>query len=498
MNYAAFQLELGVVALAILILLLDAFRKTPLSVSKGYAAGVVGLGVLLLLSFFRVEPSVEPGAVVQLDAMAIGFKRMFLALGLGFFILAQNHFDRTKNGRDFLAYQVLMLFALVGMMLAASVNNLLMLFLTMEMVAVPFYVLTAYQRSRGMALEAGAKYLIMAGLSAAFMVMGIAFIYGTSGTLALDELAKFKPVQDQLGMWVVGIIFVVCSLGFKISAFPFQYWAPDVYQGSPATTTGLLASASKAVGFVLLVRFAAAVMPLGTRDCTFFWCLLSGASIIYGNLCAISQRDIKRLIAYSGVANAGYMMMAFAVGDSMAFSSMFYYLIAYTFTILGAFLAISVVETELERSDAEGVNGLDMDVLASLPRRSPFAGFLLAASMASLAGIPPMAGFVGKFLLLKSVFIQGLQDRTALLVLAFIALFGVIVSIYYYFGVIRAIYWAPPHTERQAMGERIPNRSVLWIVGCIALVMMVLPGVYPGVFLNGTDWMADALQAFLK
>ena len=110
MNYAAFQLELGVVALAILILLLDAFRKTPLSVSKGYAAGVVGLGVLLLLSFFRVEPSVEPGAVVQLDAMAIGFKRMFLALGLGFFILAQNHFDRTKNGRDFLAYQVLMLF----------------------------------------------------------------------------------------------------------------------------------------------------------------------------------------------------------------------------------------------------------------------------------------------------------------------------------------------------------------------------------------------------
>lgn len=488
MNLAVFQLELGLVALALLLLILDIFSKKTLTVSKGYAAGVVGLGVLLILSFTIKTPIVEPDAMVQLDSMAIGFKRMFLALGLGFFIINQNWIDRRQD--SFISFQILFLLALVGMMLAASVNNLAMLFLTMEMVAVPFYVLTGYNKKSENSLESGAKYLVMAGLSSAFMVMGIAFVYGISGTLSFEKIAEFTPAANMQTAWWLGIVLIVASLGFKISAFPFQYWAPDVYQGAAAPLTGLLASASKAVGFVLIVRFACVVMPLDTTHAALFWGLIAGASILYGNLCAIPQRDIKRLIAYSGVANAGYMMMALAVGDVMALSSMFYYLIAYVFTIMGAFLAITVVETEF--------GSTDLDALAGLPRRSPFAGFLLAASMASLAGIPPMAGFIGKFLLLKSVFLQGIQHSWGLIALAFVALFGVIVSIYYYFGVIRAIYWPTNHALKEAQGDRIPTPSVLWIVGIIALVMMVLPGVYPGLLLDGTNWMAEAVGAFLK
>ncbi len=180
------------------------------------------------------------------------------------------------------------------------------------------------------------------------------------------------------------------------------------------------------------------------------------------------------------------MMMAFAVGDAMAFSAMFYYLIAYTFTIMGAFLAITLVESEVGSSD--------LDALAALPERSPFAAFLLSAAMVSLAGIPPMAGFIGKFLLLKSVFIQGVAGSGALIALACIALFGVIVSIYYYFGVIRAIYWPREYAQKHhAQGERIAFPRILWVVGTLSLAMMVLPGVYPALFLKATQWMAGAL-----
>lgn len=487
MNFAAFQLELGLVALAVLLLVLDVLAKQTLNIGKGYAAGVVGLGLLLILSFFIKTPVVVPDSMIQLDPMALGFKRMFLALGLGFFIINQNWLERLKD--SFITYQTLFLLALVGMMLAASVNNLAMLFISMEMVAVPFYVLVGYLNKKEASLESGVKYLVMAGLASALMVMGIAFVYGISGTLSLEQLAKFTPSAEMKPAYWMGIMLIVAGLGFKISSFPFHYWAPDVYQGAAAPTTGFLASASKAVGFVLMTRFVCAVMPLGTPKVILFWSIIAGASILYGNLCAIPQRDIKRLIAFSGVANAGYMMMAFAVGDAMALSALFYYLIAYVFTIMGAFLAISIVEAEC--------GSTDLDALAILPRRSPFAGFLLAASMTSLAGIPPMAGFVGKFLLLKSVFIQGINHSATLIVLALVALLGVIVSIYYYFGVIRAIYWPTEHVSQQAQGAPIPTPSILWIVGSIALVMMILPGVYPNIILEGTQWMAEALAAWL-
>ncbi|MDI9401668.1 MAG: NADH-quinone oxidoreductase subunit N [Limisphaerales bacterium] len=484
MNFAAFQLELGLVALALVLLVLDTLHKKTLNICKGYAIGTIGLGLLLILSFVIKKPVVVPDSMVQLDGMALGFKRMFLALGLGFFIINQNWIER--RGDTFITYQVLFLLALVGMMMACSINNLALLFLTMEMVAVPFYVLVGYLNDKDSSLESGVKYLIMAALASAVMVMGIAFVYGVSGTLYLDKLAQFTPPDEMKAAYWLGIMLIIAGLGFKISAFPFHYWAPDVYQGAAAPVTGLLASASKAVGFVLLVRFAISAMPLGTAQVTLFWVVISAASILYGNLCAIPQQNVKRLIAFSGIANAGYMMMAFAVGDATALSAMFYYLIAYTFTIMGAFMAITLVETEVGSSD--------LDALACLPARAPFAAFLLAAAMVSLAGIPPLAGFIGKFLLLKSVFVQGVASSGALIVLGSIALFGVVVSIYYYFGVVRAIYWPREYAQKHySQGERIALPKILWVVGLISLVMMVLPGIYPALLLKATQWMAGGL-----
>jgi NADH-quinone oxidoreductase subunit N len=483
MNFAAFQLELGLVALALVLLVLDVLHKKTLNISKGYAIGTIGLGILLILSFLIKNPVIVPDSMVQLDGMALGFKRMFLALGLGFFIINQNWIERRND--SFITYQILFLLALVGMMMACSINNLALLFLTMEMVAGPFYVLVGYLNDKDSSLESGVKYLIMAALLSGHG-HGYRLCYGVSGTLYLDKLAQFTPPAEMKTAYWLGVMLIVAGLGFKISAFPFHYWAPDVYQGAAAPVTGLLASASKAVGFVLLTRFAVAAMPLGTAQVTLLWVVISAASILYGNLCAIPQQNVKRLIAFSGIANAGYMMMAFAVGDAMAFSAMFYYLIAYAFTIMGAFLAITLVESEVGSSD--------LDALAALPERSPFAAFLLSAAMVSLAGIPPMAGFIGKFLLLKSVFIQGVAGSGALIALACIALFGVIVSIYYYFGVIRAIYWPREYAQKHhAQGERIAFPRILWVVGTLSLAMMVLPGVYPALFLKATQWMSGAL-----
>ncbi|HQC42791.1 MAG TPA: proton-conducting transporter membrane subunit, partial [Verrucomicrobiota bacterium] len=294
MNFAAFQLELGLVALALLLLVLDVLHKKTLDVSKGYVIGTTGLGILLILSFLIKNPVVVPDSMVQLDSMALGFKRMFLALGLGFFIINQNWIERRND--TFITYQILFLLALVGMMMACSINNLALLFLTMEMVAVPFYVLVGYLKEKESSLESGVKYLVMASLASAVMVMGIAFVYGVSGTLYLDKLAQFTPPAEMKSAYWLGVMLIVAGLGFKISAFPFHYWAPDVYQGAAAPVTGFLASASKAVGFVLLTRFAVAAMPLGTAHVTLLWVIISAASILYGNLCAIPQQNVKRLI----------------------------------------------------------------------------------------------------------------------------------------------------------------------------------------------------------
>jgi NADH-quinone oxidoreductase subunit N len=217
-------------------------------------------------------------------------------------------------------------------------------------------------------------------------------------------------------------------------------------------------------------------MPLGTAQVTLLWVVISAASILYGNLCAIPQQNVKRLIAFSGIANAGYMMMAFAVGDAMAFSAMFYYLIATRSPSWAPFLAITLVESEVGSSD--------LDALAALPERSPFAAFLLSAAMVSLAGIPPMAGFIGKFLLLKSVFIQGVAGSGALIALACIALFGVIVSIYYYFGVIRP-FIASEYRRNTTPRATLAFPRILWSLGLFPC-HDGSPGVYPALFLKAT------------
>ena len=313
--------------------------------------------------------------------------------------------------------------------------------------------------------------MIIGALSTAFMVYGIALVYGFSHTLNFTELAGLTTKLGSHKIFLFGLVFVLAGLGFKIAAFPFQIWAPDVYQGAPSPTTAFLAIGSKAAGFVLLLRVLFIAVPGITAQWVNLLIIMSGITILYGNLCAIPQRNVKRLLGYSSIAHAGYMLLGVAAMSTAGRSAVLYYLSGYLFTVLGAFTVICLVMRQ--------VDGEDISALAGLNRRSPLLAATMTLSVVSLAGIPPLAGFFGKFLLLKAVIEQG-ATHPGYYCLAFTALAGVVISLYYYFGIVRAIYWSNDVTDLSPIPLSKPIR--LSIYGCIAGMFFL--GVFPGPVLN--------------
>jgi NADH-quinone oxidoreductase subunit N len=312
-------------------------------------------------------------------------------------------------------------------------------------------------------------------------VFGIALVSGVTQTLNFGELAaKAAQFQDDK-IFLFGLLLVLAGLGFKMAMFPFQIWVPDVYQGAPTPTTAFLAVGSKAAGFALVLRLLFTAVP----DIAVRWSnlllFLSGATILYGNLCAIPQRNLKRLIGYSGIANAGYLLLGVAALSNAGQAAVLFYLSGYLFTILGALMVICLVVRQ--------VDGEDVSALAGLNQRSPLLAVTMTLAMVSLAGIPPLAGFFGKFLLLKSVLETG-GKHPAYYGLAFVALAGVVISIYYYLGVVRVIYWSKDTADMS------PVRLSRTLRGCIyaCLAGMLFLGLFPGWLVNQTDQAVAGLQ----
>lgn len=466
--------ELMVVALGLALLLIDLWTPVPAKRKLGYAAAI-GLGAILLYSLLAVK--LPPGGPVQyafgkmysLDSLALFFKRFFLLAGLLILLLSVEFADRV--GAGIAEFYALILFALSGMMFAASVNDFSLLFVSLELITVTFYVLTSFQRARLKSLEAGVKYLIIGALSTSFTVFGIALVYGISGHLNFGELSAVAANFGGNKIFLFGLLLVMVGLGFKIAAFPFQIWAPDVYQGAPTPVTAFLAVGSKAAGFVLLLRVLFIAVPSIAGQWTKLLMMVSAITILYGNLCAIPQRNVKRMLGYSSIAHAGYMLLGIAALSSAGQSALLYYLSGYLFTVLGAFTVICLVMRQ--------VDGEDISVLAGLNERSPLLAATLTLSMVSLAGIPPLAGFFGKFLLLKAVIEQGAHNP-AYYCLAFAALAGVVISLYYYFGIIRAIYWSKDVPDLSPIRISWPVR--LSIYACVAGMFYL--GLFPSAVLR--------------
>jgi NADH-quinone oxidoreductase subunit N len=474
MNLGLLIHEWLVVALGLGLLLVDLWLPAPAKRNLGYAAAL-GLGAILLYSLFAVHiPSGEPtlyacGQMYALDDLALFFKRFFLLAAIIVLLMSVEFADRFTAGVG--EFYALTLFALVGMLFAASANDFALLFVSMELITITFYVLTSFQRQQRTSLEAGVKYLIIGALSTAFTVYGIALVYGLGHTLNFTELSSQAAGLGSNKIFLFGLVFVLAGLGFKISAFPFQIWTPDVYQGAPSPTTAFLAIGSKAAGFVLLLRVLFIAVPDITAQWANLLIILSGITILYGNLCAIPQRNVKRLIGYSSIAHAGYLLLGVAAMTAAGRAAVLYYLSGYLFTILGAFTVICLVLRQ--------VDGEDLNALAGLNRRSPLLAATLTLAAVSLAGIPPLAGFFGKFLLLKAVIEQG-AAHPGYYCLAFTALVGVVISLYYYFGIVRAIYWSGEAKDLSPIQLSPPIRVALY--GCI--VGMFFLGLFPSPVLH--------------
>ncbi|HEY1719507.1 MAG TPA: NADH-quinone oxidoreductase subunit N [Verrucomicrobiae bacterium] len=481
MNASLITLELCVIALGVVLLLADFWMPAERKKYLAYLAAAV-LGGLLLISFSgngicSSFGTAFHGAFVE-DGLALFFKRFFLAAAILVLFLTAEFSGKISGGIS--EFYSLIVFALAGMLFAASSNDFAMLFVSIELITVTFYVLVSFQRAKMVSLEAGVKYLIIGALSSAFMVFGIALIWGTTGQMNFTDLAQVAAQFETNKIFLTGVLFLLAGLGFKISAVPFQIWTPDVYQGAPTPTTAFLAIGSKAAGFVLILRFLFAAIPSVAAHWATVLIVISAITILYGNLCSIPQRNLKRLLGYSSIAHAGYLLLGVAALSASGQSAVMYYLTGYLFTIIAAFTVIALVMQHLDNED--------ISALAGLNQRSPLLATTMTLSMASLAGVPPLAGFFGKFLLLRAVIQQGATNH-GYYWLAFIAIAGVVISFYYYFGVIRAIYWSKEAADLSPIHLSPPIKLAIAI--CIAGMFWV--GIFPNTLLNFTNAAAIVL-----
>jgi NADH-quinone oxidoreductase subunit N len=481
MNISLSILEIAVVLIGVALLLLDLWTPSQRKHLLGYL-GAAALGLVLVGSFFipvtEVPQTAFGGMYIQ-DHLSLFFKQLFLLATIGVLIISVEFAPRIESGVS--EFFTLSVFALSGMMFAASSNNFVMLFVSLELVTITFYILTSFLKNRMQSLEAGVKYLILGALSSAFLVYGIALVYGVSGSMAFSEIAANPEITLESNIFKIGMLFVLAGLGFKIAAFPYQIWVPDVYQGAPTPTTAFLAIGSKATGFVLIIRVLYSAVPELALSWEHLFMAMAAITILYGNLCALPQRNLKRLLGYSSIANAGYLLLGIAALSTAGTSAILYYLGGYLFTVMTAFTVIMLVS---KQSGTE-----DISSLAGLNERSPFLATAMTLSMISLAGIPPLAGFFGKFLLVRSI-IEQASSSSAYYALAGVAVVGVAISIYYYFGVIRAIYWSKDPADTTEITLTTPIRLTV-LAGVIGMIYL---GVMPDSMLKIAEQAAASLQ----
>ena len=463
-------LEIAVVVLGMMILMIEAFAVKIDKRLLGFAA-IAGLAIVLLASFF-VAPSPSLSHVAGFwsfytaDPLSIFFKQFALVTTIFVLIMMIDYAPALRTFTDDMSqaglgeFVALPLFTCAGLMYLVSAIDFVFIFVSLELVTVSFYVLISFTRRNPLSLEAGMKYLVLSALSTAFLVYGIAWIFGATGQTNLYRLtpALANPANDA-GAALLGVVFVLVALGFKIAAVPFQIWVPDVYQGAPTPVTAFLSVGSKAAGFVVLIRVLQPFMSLPQTQRLIF--VIALLTLIYGNLAALPQTNLKRLLGYSSIAHAGYLLIGVVCFDVRAIA---FYLASYLLMTLLSFAVLIIVaqQTGEEISDFDG-----------LAKRSPFLAFAMLTGMVSLAGLPFTAGFLGKFYIFYAAV---LQRQVALVVVGVIT---VGCGFYYYLKVVRAMYW-----QSDSKADAIPVNGLSRVAISALVITTIWLGVYPQPILN--------------
>ena len=457
MNISVLALEISVAVLALVLLAMDlSLEQDQPRRNIGYLA-LCGLTGIFFFSFTRygVNATFWNG-LFSLDDYAVFFKQAFLIGAILVILFSLDTVDQLPHSRA--EFYVLLLFAVIGMMVLASANDLITLYVGIELMTFSFFILVGYVLTDARSTEAAIKYLILASAASAVMLYGMSLIFGLSGQMSYTAIAAGLSASPAL---LVGGVLLLSGFAFKIAAPPFHMWAPDVYEGAPAPITAMLAMGSKAAGFAAMIRVFTNVFPSTGYPWAMLALLLSGAAMLVGNIVAIPQTNIKRMLAYSSVAQAGYILTGLVAGTAAGIKGMMFYLMIYVFANVGAFGVVTAVS---RRRNSENISDL-----AGLARQAPVLAVAMTISLLSMAGIPPLAGFMGKFFLFSAVIDAGYLE---IAVLGFVLS---MVSVYYYLNVVKSMYLAEPTDERPFTVAGTLKFTVLF-----AMTATLAMGIYPG------------------
>lgn len=471
---------------AVLILLFEVYsgkeKKTV------YITALIGL-ILTALSalytlllphsiFAKFDPahSISKGMLI-FGAYTAYFDIIFCLAGILTLLASLQYLKKERFFHN--EYFTLIIYSVAGMMFISHAGNLLMLFIGIEVMSISFYILAGFFRTRITSIEAALKYFLLGAFASGFLLYGMAMIYGSTGSLEFsvitEKIISGKAIPIYLA---IGFGLMIIGLSFKVAAFPFHLWAPDVYEGSPTVITGFMSTAGKAAALVAFIVVVKAVLPhsgianlnaFDSHSAIVIIAFISAATMLIGNITALVQKNVKRMLAYSSIAHAGYLLMGIVANNNRGWSGIAFYSAAYLFMQVGAFLVVSAVENEAGE-------GLELSDYSGLSKTNPVLAALMALFMLSLAGIPPMAGFFGKYYLFVSAIESGFTWLTIVAVIASI------ISVYFYIGLIVQMYFKEP-LDKMSDYKASTSKFAL----AISAAGLLLFGIFPNLLINIAD-----------
>ena len=449
---------LTLIVTGLALLLVEATRGTRANLS--YYVSLAG--ILTAAGFAVAEIGGEGtafGGMLRIGGFASYFTLLFLTSAFLTILVSREYLTKLNLHRG--EYYILIVFATTGMVLMASALDLIIIFLGIELMSVSLYVLAGFFRKKHISNEASVKYFLLGAFATGFLLYGIALIYGSTGTTDMLVLKQNFASFSGNGLFLVGVGMLVVAFSFKISAVPFHMWAPDVYEGAPTVVTAFMSTGAKAAAFAAFVSVFIGSFEYSGSAVSEILALIAAASMIIGNVSAVVQTNLKRMLAYSSIAHAGYMLSGIAAGNPEGQTGILFYVVAYTFMNIGAFTIVAVMEKEEDK-------GLTFDDYAGLSTKRPYLAALMALFMFSLAGIPPFAGFFGKYY----VFLSAVKANMAWL--AVVGVLTSVISVYYYLRLVVMMYFRDGQADVSAM----PSFHTL-IALVLAALFVVQLGLYP-------------------
>jgi NADH-quinone oxidoreductase subunit N len=459
--------EIAMTVFAAVALLLTLFRKKNSTWLFVEAMPLVGAIVALYFTFQTWNGNIDIfNNLYTIDNFGVFFKGLSLVILILVTLLSYRYIDREDMARG--EYYSLLMFGTLGMMIMVSSNNFITIFIGLEVMSISIYILAGLMGGNAKSVEASLKYFLLGAFATAFLLYGIALIYGTTGMLDIREIAGYVNSGNFMvtPTFMAGLALLIVGFGFKTASVPFHMWTPDVYEGAPTSITAYMATGVKAAAFAAFLRVLFTAFHPFLSGWTYMLWILAVATMTLGNITALKQDDVKRMLAYSSIAHAGYILIALTVGDRTLSSTVLYYLLVYSFMTIGAFAVVIIL-------GRQGSPNTGIESYAGLAGRHPVIAAVMAVFLFSMAGIPPLAGFMGKFYVLTDAIRGGYYW------LAIIGVLNSVVAAYYYLRVVMYMYFKEPEAEIGAPDVSIGSTLAI----AISVVVVFYLGIFPRLFL---------------